>query len=93
MLVLLKIDGDNLDGYLKALGLGFIGRIMAKTFKPRLVIVEQDGKWTLRTETGLKPTTIEFTENVEYDETTPGGHKLKVLLTDYIETFLLIILF
>lgn len=67
-----------MDDYLKELGIGMMGRMMAKGIKPRLVIVEKDGKWTLRTETTLKTTTIEFTPNIEYEETTPDGRELKV---------------
>ena len=69
-----------MDDYLKELGVGMMGRMMAKGIKPRLVIAERDGKWTLRTETTLKTTTIEFTPDVEYQETTADGRELKVLI-------------
>jgi hypothetical protein len=51
---------------------------MAKSLKPRLVITENNGKWTLCTETSLRRTTIEFTPGFEYEETTPDGRELKV---------------
>ncbi|CAF0861914.1 unnamed protein product [Adineta ricciae] len=70
------VDGDDSDEYLKELGVGKMGRMMAKTVKPRLVISESDGKWSLRTETTLKTMTIEFTPNVEYEEVTGDGRHL-----------------
>lgn len=73
-----KVDGDNMDHYLKELGISMMGRMMAKRAKPRLIITETDGKWSLRTETIFKTTTIEFTPNVEYEETTADGRELKV---------------
>ncbi|UJR32512.1 hypothetical protein I4U23_019974 [Adineta vaga] len=56
---------------------GKMGRMMAKTVKPRLVISENGGKWSVRTETTLKTTTIDFTPNVEYEEVTGDGRHLK----------------
>lgn len=73
-----KVESDPMDDYLKELGVGMVGRMMAKGIKPRLVISEQDGKWSLRTETTLRTVTIEFTPDVEYEETTPDGRELKV---------------
>jgi hypothetical protein len=74
-----KVSSDNMDDYLKELGVGMMGRMMAKGIKPRLVISEKDGKWSLRTETTLKIMMIEFTPNVEYEETTGDGRELKVI--------------
>lgn len=73
-----KVSSDNMDDYLKELGVGMMGRMMAKGLKPRLIISEKDGKWSLRTETTLKTMMIEFTPDVEYEETTGDGRELKV---------------
>jgi hypothetical protein len=67
-----------MDDYLKEFGIDMI----AKGIKPRLVISEKDGKCTLRTETILKTTILEFTPNVEYEETTVDGRELKVIIFD-----------
>jgi hypothetical protein len=75
-----KLDGDNQDEYLKELGVGKMARMMAKGVKPRLIISEQDGKWTFRTETTFKTMKIEFTPNVEFEETTADGRELKVII-------------
>jgi fatty acid-binding protein 3 len=68
-----------MDEYLKELGVGMMARMMAKGMKPRVVIIEKDGNWTLRTETTIRTMVIEFTPNVEYEETTPDGRQLKVI--------------
>lgn len=78
MFYFLKIDGDSMDDYLKEIGVGMMGRMAAKGLKPRLVITETNGKWTVRTETTFKTMTIEFTLNIEYEETTANGRELKV---------------
>jgi len=75
-----KIEGDNNDDYLKELGIGMMARMMARGVKPRLIITEKDGKWTLRTETILKTMMIEFTPNIEFEETTGDGRQLKVII-------------
>ena len=69
-----------MDEYLKELGIGMMGRMMAKQVKPRLIITVTDGKWTLRTETSFKTMILEFIPNVEYDEKTADGRELKVTL-------------
>ena len=74
-----KVDGDNNDEYLKELGVGMMARMVAKGLKPRLTIDENNGKWSLRTETTLKTMTVEFTPDVEFEETTGDGRELKVI--------------
>jgi hypothetical protein len=62
-------------------------RMMAKQVKPRLVITEKDGKWTLRAETILRAITTEFIPGVEYEETTPDGREVRVRLFGCIDEF------
>ena len=57
-----------------------MGRMMAKGVKPRLVISENDGRWTLKTETKFKDSVIEFQPGVEYEEKTADGRLLKASL-------------
>ncbi|CAF2853983.1 unnamed protein product [Rotaria sp. Silwood2] len=71
------VNGDNNDEYLKELGVGMMERMMAKGLKPQLIISEKDGKWTLCTKTIFKTITLEFTPDVEYEETTPDGRQIK----------------
>jgi hypothetical protein len=76
-----------MDDYLKEFGVSMMGRMVARNIKPRLVITEKDGKWTLRTETTLKTMIIEFTVNVEFEETTGDGRELKVTAHDCTNKF------
>ncbi|CAF0748618.1 unnamed protein product [Adineta steineri] len=71
------VNGDDIGDFLKEIGVGMVGRLAAKGIKPRLVITETDGIWTLRTETTLKTMTLSFTPNVEYEDTTPDGREIK----------------
>ena len=72
---------------MKELGIGWTIRTAAKGVKPRLVISETGGKWTVRAETTLKTTSYDFTPGVEFDETTPDGREVKVQLYFYIPLF------
>jgi hypothetical protein len=74
-----KVDSDDMGEYLKEVGVGWLGRTMARTIKPRLVFEETDGNWTLRTETPFKTMVIEFTLNTEFIEITGDGRELKVM--------------
>ena len=69
-----------MDDYLKALGVGMIGRTMVNKAKPRLTISESNGQWKLLTDGGIKSKTVEFEPNVEYERTAEDGRKLKVLI-------------
>ena len=63
---------------MKELGVGMMMRMAAKGVKPRLVISESGGKWTVRSESSLKTTSYEFTPGVEFNETTADGREVKV---------------
>ena len=71
------VDGEHFDEYMKELGVGFTTRMAAKSIKPRLVISENGGRWTLRSESTLKTTSYDFTPDVIFDETTPDGREVK----------------
>jgi fatty acid-binding protein 3 len=63
---------------MKEIGVGMATRMLAKGLKPRIIISEDNGKWTVRSESTLKTVTVEFTPGVEFDETTPDGREVKV---------------
>jgi hypothetical protein len=46
--------------------------------KPKLVIDEQNGKWSLKSESTLKTASYEFTPDAEFDETRLDGENVKV---------------
>jgi hypothetical protein len=75
-----KVGDENMDEFMKEIGMGIAMRTMAKGIKPRIIISENDGKWTLRSDTPLKKISVEFTPDVEFDETTPDGREVKVYL-------------
>jgi hypothetical protein len=69
-----------MDAFMKEIGVGMGMRLMAKGVKPRLIISENGGKWTLRSESSLKTTSLDFTPDVEFDDKTADGREVKVYL-------------
>lgn len=65
---------------MKEIGVGMALRLTARGIKPRLVISETNGVWTVRSESAIKTVSYEFTPGVEFDETTPDGREVKVSL-------------
>ena len=55
---------------MKEIGVGMMMRMAAKGIKPRLIVSEAGGNWTVRSESTIKTTTYEFTPGVEFNETT-----------------------
>ncbi|CAF1418366.1 unnamed protein product [Rotaria sordida] len=74
------VKDENMDAFMKEIGVGMAARMMAKGIKPRLVISENGGKWTLRSESTLKTNTIEFTPDVEFDDKTADGREIKTIV-------------
>lgn len=70
---------------MKEIGVGMAMRMMAKGAKPRLVISENGGKWTVTAETTLKTKSVEFTPGVEFDDTTVDGREVKVYVLSSLE--------
>ncbi|CAF1188509.1 unnamed protein product [Rotaria magnacalcarata] len=75
------VDNENFDNYMKELGVGMIMRMTAKTVKPRLIISENGGKWTMITESSIKTMSYDFVPGVEFDETSADGRHLKSTIT------------
>ena len=73
-------------------GVGFALRQSAKLVKPKLIIEEHGGRWTLKSESTLKSGSYEFTPGVEFDETRLDGECVKVILI-HIKTIFLFCLF
>ncbi|CAF4011221.1 unnamed protein product [Rotaria sp. Silwood2] len=72
------VDGENFDAYMKEIGVSMIMRMTAKGVKPRLIINENNGTWTLRTESSIKTLSYDFVPGVEFEETTADGRHVKV---------------
>jgi len=71
------VDGEHFDDYMKEIGVGFALRQSAKLVKPKLVIDERSGKWSLKSESTLKTAAYEFTPGCEFDETRLDGENVK----------------
>lgn len=67
-------------------------RMMAKRLNPRLVITEDKGVWTIRTESTFKTMTVTFTPGVEFEDSAPDGQKLQVCLAFFLISLLFKIL-
>nr|XP_020468520.1 myelin P2 protein-like [Monopterus albus] len=72
---------ENMDEYMKALGVGLATRQMGNIVKPKLVISVDDGVISLRSESMFKTTEIKFKLNDEFDETTADGRQTKTIVT------------
>ncbi len=64
------------------LGVSWILRQTAKAVKREKLIISTDnnGKWTVKSETTFKNTMYEFTPGVEFNETRADGSEVKVRL-------------
>ncbi|XP_076472820.1 sodium/calcium exchanger regulatory protein 1-like [Babylonia areolata] len=68
---------ENLDEYMKAVGVGYMGRKIAATVTPTQEISVQGGNWTIRTITTFRTSVSQFTLNEPFDEDTADGRRTK----------------
>ena len=68
---------------MKELGVGWAMRMVAKGVKPRVIISENDGKWSIKSESTFKTVSYDFTPGVSFDETTPDGREVTVRTVFY----------
>jgi len=59
-------------------GVGAIWAKIGSTAKPKVTITVEGDKWTMKSETLVKSSCIEFTLGQEFDETTADDRKMKV---------------
>lgn len=76
---------------MKEIGVGWALRLTAKGIKPRIIISEAGGKWTLRTESAIKTLSYDFIPGAEFDEVTPDGREVKVISHFYDHHSLLLL--
>lgn len=74
-------DTKNFDEYMKAVGVGMVMRKMGGTAKPSQDIKIDGDKYTIKTESLVKNTLIEFKLGEQFDETTADGRKVKSTIT------------
>ncbi|XP_014827432.1 PREDICTED: fatty acid-binding protein, adipocyte-like [Poecilia mexicana] len=76
------VSSENFDEYMKAVGMSFATRQMGNLAKPNLIIsVADDGVISIKAESTLKTTSIQFKLNEEFDETTADGRNAKSIFT------------
>ncbi|XP_005804724.1 fatty acid-binding protein, adipocyte-like isoform X1 [Xiphophorus maculatus] len=76
------VSSDNFDEYMKAVGMSFATRQMGNLSKPNLIItVGDDGVISIKAESTLKTTAVQFKLNEEFDETTADGRKARSIFT------------
>ncbi|CAF1384066.1 unnamed protein product [Adineta ricciae] len=77
------INAENFGELLKELGVNQEIRTFTKaeTFKPRVIINENDGKWSLKSENTFKTTTVEFTPGIEFEDISPDGHQITMIIS------------
>uniref|UniRef100_A0A914DBS2 Lipocalin/cytosolic fatty-acid binding domain-containing protein n=1 Tax=Acrobeloides nanus TaxID=290746 RepID=A0A914DBS2_9BILA len=68
---------ENMDAYLKHLGVGLVMRKLATSVYPTLEITITGDHWKIVTSSTMKTIVVEFDLGVEFDEVTPDGRKLK----------------
>jgi hypothetical protein len=72
---------ENFDDYMKAVGVGAVMAKLGSTAKPTLKFSVDGDTWTMKSETTLKSTKVEFKLGVEFDETTADDRKMKTTFT------------
>ena len=71
-------DSENFDAFMAALGIGYLTRKLGNASKPLITISELDAaskRYSLKQESLLKTTTIEFALGQQFEETTADGRK------------------
>lgn len=72
---------ENLDEYFKDLGVPYIARKMMGISSPRIEILNEGEKWTIRTVSMMRTAEMKFVLGEEYEETLPSGETLKNVTT------------
>uniref|UniRef100_A0A8C0T8K2 Fatty acid binding protein 12 n=4 Tax=Canis lupus TaxID=9612 RepID=A0A8C0T8K2_CANLF len=76
-----SISCENFEEYMKELGIGRASRKLACLAKPTVTISTQEDWITIKTKSIFKNNKISFKLGEEFEETTPGGHKTKSVVT------------
>jgi len=74
-------DSENFDGYMKALGVGFVLRKIGNSVTPTVELKKDGETYTLVTSSTFKTSTISFKLGEEFDEETLDGREVKSIIT------------
>ncbi|KAK2583155.1 hypothetical protein KPH14_009178 [Odynerus spinipes] len=72
---------ENFDDFMKALGVSLVTRKMGASVSPIVELTENDGLYTLKTNSTFKNSEIKFKLGEEFEEETPDGRKVKSVCT------------
>jgi endonuclease YncB( thermonuclease family) len=75
------VSSDKFDEYMRAVGVGAVWAKIGSTAKPKVTITVDGDKWTLKSETMVKSSCIEFKLGEEFEETTADDRKMKTTVT------------
>ncbi|NP_001279793.1 fatty acid-binding protein, heart-like [Callorhinchus milii] len=75
------IESVKFDDYMKAVGVNFSLRNLAKVIKPTTIISIDGGTVTVRTQSAMKNTEINFNPGEEFSEKTADGRDTKTTVT------------
>ncbi|CAF1097632.1 unnamed protein product [Brachionus calyciflorus] len=70
---------ENMDEFLKELGVNLLIRKAAKIVTPTIIISSQDKHWSIKMRSSFKNKDSEFNIGEEIDEETPDGKKIRCL--------------
>ncbi|CAF4128271.1 unnamed protein product [Adineta steineri] len=82
------VNSENFDECLREMGISWIVRQAAKavTKEKMTISTDDNGKWTVKSESTFKTTVYEFTLGVEFDEVRADGAEVKSTITYDNET-------
>eukprot|EP00064_Thunnus_orientalis_P020691 superscaffoldBa00005830_g20836 len=72
-------ESEKFDEYMKELGVGFATRKVGNLTKPTTIIAVDGDKVTVKTQSTIKNTELNFKLGEEFDETTADDRKVKTL--------------
>lgn len=77
-------DSENFDAFMAALGVGYLTRKLGNASKPLITISEADAtkRYSLKQESFVKTTTIEFALGEQFEETTADGRLCSTTIKD-----------
>lgn len=73
-------SSENFDEVMKALGVSWMVRKVGGAVSPVIELTEQDGVYTLTSNSTFKNTEIKFKFGEEFEEETPDGRKVKSVI-------------
>ncbi|XP_044737988.1 probable fatty acid-binding protein isoform X1 [Chrysoperla carnea] len=73
-------SSENFDDYMKAVGVGLVTRKMGNAVSPVVELTKNDDEYTLTSSSTFKNVVLKFKPDVEFDQETPDGRKVKALI-------------